>query len=58
MPRIDHPAVDRGLSAHGVEPGAIGPGRGERMRGQRRIETGNRGGGALEAGGAIARRQV
>jgi hypothetical protein len=28
------------------------------MRGQRRIETGNRGGGALEAGGAIARRQV
>ena len=58
MPWIDHPAVDRGLSTHGIESSAIGPGRGKRMRGQRRIETGNRGGGALEADGAIARQQV
>ena len=51
MPRIDCPAVDQSLAADGVEAGAPGPGRGERVAGERRIEAGDGAGRMLESGG-------
>jgi hypothetical protein len=51
LPGIDCPAVDRGLATDGVEAGAPGPGRGERVAGECRIEAGDGARRGLEAGG-------
>jgi hypothetical protein len=51
VPGVDELAAHRGLATDRVEPGAVGPGRGERMAGHRRIEAGDRADGALEARG-------
>jgi hypothetical protein len=51
VPRVDRPAVDQSLAADGVEAGAPGPGRGERVAGERRIEAGDGADRMLESGG-------
>ena len=51
MPGIDRLAVDRGLPADCVEPGAPGPGRSQRVRGECGIEAGDRAGGMFESAG-------
>ena len=56
VPGVDRLAVDRGLTAHRVEPGAVGPGRGERVVGDGRVEPGDGAGGALEGRGDGCRR--
>ena len=48
VPGIDRLAVDRGLAAHRVEPGAVQEGRQQRMAGERLVEPG-------EAAAACAR---
>ena len=48
VPGIDRLAVDRGLAADGVEPGAVQEGRQQRMAGERLVEPG-------EAAAACAR---
>ena len=40
VPGIDRLAVDRGLAAHRVEPGAMQKGRAQRMAGERLVEPG------------------
>src|SRR5487761_1677075 len=56
VPGVDRLAVDRALTAHRVEPGAPGPGRGERVRSDGRIEAGDGAGGAFEGRGDGSRR--
>ena len=51
VPGIDHKAVDRGLAAHGVEPGAVQEGRQKRMAGERLVEPGERRGGLCQGAG-------
>ena len=51
VPGIDRLAVDRGLAAHRVEPGAVQKGRQQRVAGERLVEPGERGGGLREGGG-------
>ena len=51
MPGVDRLAVDRGLPADRVEPGAPGPGRSQRVGGECRIEAGDRAGGLFESAG-------
>ena len=51
VPGIDHKAVDRGLAAHGVEPGAVQEGRQKRMAGERLVEPGERRGGLRQGAG-------
>ena len=51
VPGIDHLAVDRGLAAHGVEPGAVQEGRQQRMAGERLVEPGERRGGLRQGAG-------
>ena len=41
VPGIDRLSVDRGLAAHGVEPGAVQEGRQKRMAGERLVEPGD-----------------
>jgi hypothetical protein len=50
VPRVDRPAVDQSLAADGVEAGAPGPGRGERVAGECGIEAGDGAGRMLESG--------
>ena len=50
MPRVDRLAVDRGLPADRVEPGAPGPGRSQRVGGECRIEAGDHAGSPFESG--------
>jgi hypothetical protein len=57
VPGVDRLAVDRGLKADRVEPRAVGPGRGERMRGQGRIEAGESRGSAFEIDGEGTRQR-
>jgi hypothetical protein len=42
---VECPAPDRGLAAHGIEPGAVEEGRSQGMAGERLVEPGDRGGG-------------
>ena len=49
VPGVDRLAVDRGLPAHRLEPGAVGPGRGERVVGEGGIEAGDHCGRPFEA---------
>ena len=51
VPGIDRLAVDRGLAAHGVEPGAVQEGRQKRMAGERLVEPGERRGGLRQGAG-------
>ena len=51
VPGIDHQAVDRGLAAHGVEPGAVQEGRQKRMAGECLVEPGERRGGLCQGAG-------
>ena len=51
VPGIDHLAVDRGLAAHGVEPGAVQEGRQKRMAGECLVEPGERRGGLCQGAG-------
>ena len=51
VPGIDHLAVDRGLAAHGVEPGAVQEGRQQRMAGECLVEPGERRGGLRQGAG-------
>ena len=51
VPGIDRLAVDRGLAAHGVEPGAVQKGRQKRMAGERLVEPGERRGGLRQGAG-------
>ena len=51
MPGIDRQAIDRGLAAHRVEPGAVQQRRQQRMAGERLVEPGERGGGLRQGGG-------
>ena len=51
VPGIDRLAVDRGLAAHGVEPGAVQEGRQKRMAGERLVEPGERRGGLCQGAG-------
>ena len=51
VPGIDHLAVDRGLAAHGVEPGAVQEGRQQRMAGECLVEPGERRGGLCQGAG-------
>ena len=51
VPGIDHQAVDRGLAAHGVEPGAVQEGRQKRMAGECLVEPGERRGGLRQGAG-------
>ena len=51
VPGIDRLAVDRGLAAHGVEPGAVQEGRQQRMAGERLVEPGDGGGGLCQGAG-------
>ena len=51
VPGIDRLAVDRGLTAHRVEPGALGPGRVRAGASEGRIEPGDGAGGAFEGRG-------
>ena len=51
VPGIDHLAVDRGLAADGVEPGAVQEGRQKRMAGERLVEPGERRGGLCQGAG-------
>ena len=57
VPGIDRLSVDRGLAAHGVEPGAVQEGRQKRMAGERLVEPGD-GGGGLRQGAGQRRIQV
>ena len=50
-PGIDRLAVGRGLPAHRIEPGAVGPGSRQRMAQQRRIEARDCGRGMFEGYG-------
>ena len=58
MPRIDEPAVYHSLAADGIETGAPGPGRCERVAGKRRIEAGDGAGRTLESGGERQRQPI
>ena len=51
VPGIDHKAVDRGLAADRVEPGAVQKGRQKRMAGERLVEPGERRGGLRQGAG-------
>ena len=51
VPGIDRLAVDRGLAADGVEPGAVQEGRQKRMAGERLVEPGERRGGLRQGAG-------
>ena len=51
VPGIDHKAVDRGLAADGVEPGAVQEGRQKRMAGERLVEPGECRGGLRQGAG-------
>ena len=51
VPGIDRLAVDRGLAAHRVEPGAVQKGRQQRMAGERLVEPGERRGGLRQGAG-------
>ena len=51
VPGIDELAVDRGLTADRVEPGAVEEGLGQGMTGQRLVEPGDGGGGPGERRG-------
>ena len=51
VPGIDRLAVDRGLAAHRVEPGAVQEGRQQRMAGERLVEPGDGGGGLCQGAG-------
>ena len=51
VPGIDRLAVDRGLAADRVEPGAVQEGRQKRMAGERLIEPGERRGGLRQRAG-------
>ena len=51
VPGIDHKAVDRGLAAHGVEPGAVQKRRQKRMAGECLVEPGERRGGLCQGAG-------
>ena len=51
VPGIDRLSVDRGLAAHGVEPGAVQEGRQQRMAGERLVEPGERRGGLRQGAG-------
>ena len=51
VPGIDRLSVDRGLAAHGVEPGAVQEGRQKRMAGERLVEPGERRGGLCQGAG-------
>ena len=51
VPGIDRLAVDRGLAAHRVEPGAVEEGRAQRVAAERLVEPGEGGGGAGERSG-------
>jgi hypothetical protein len=58
VPGVDRLAVDRGLMAHRVEPGAVGPGRGERVVREGSVEPGDSAGGALEGRGGGTRQSL
>ena len=49
-PGVDCPAVDRGLAAHRLKLGPIGPGRRKRVTRECRIEADHRSGGLFERG--------
>ena len=51
VPGIDRLAVDRGLAADRVEPGAVQEGRQQRMTGERLVEPGERRGGLCQGAG-------
>ena len=51
MPGIDRRAVDRGLAAHRLEPGAVEKGGEQRMEGKRLVQPGDRTGGQGECPG-------
>jgi hypothetical protein len=51
MPGVDRLAIDHGLAADGVEAGTVGPGRGERVAGEDRIEASDGAGRPLQSGG-------
>ena len=51
VPGIDQLAVDRGLAAHRVEPGAVQEGRPQRVTGERLVEPGERRGGLRQGAG-------
>ena len=51
VPGIDRLSVDRGLAAHGVEPGAVQKRRQQRMAGERLVEPGERRGGLRQGAG-------
>ena len=51
VPGIDRLAVDRGLAAHRVEPGAVQEGRQQRMAGECLVEPGERRGGLRQGAG-------
>ena len=58
VPGIDRLAVDRGLAAHRVEPGAVQKGRQKRMAGERLVEPGERRGGLRQGAGQPSDRAV
>ena len=51
VPGIDHKAVDRGLAADRVEPGAVQKRRQQRMAGECLVEPGDGGGGLCQGAG-------
>ena len=51
VPGVDRLAVDRGLAADGVEPGAVQKGRQQRMAGECLVEPGERRGGLRQGAG-------
>ncbi|HEY0194665.1 MAG TPA: hypothetical protein VGC42_26315, partial [Kofleriaceae bacterium] len=57
MPGLDQLAVDRGLLAHRLQPGAVQEGRAQRVRcAECLVEPGDGGGRALEGAGEVGAR--